>query len=122
MADVAEMGGEQVLVCTVDGPAIDSDARAADLVGEAFSTGAGVIAVPVERLDPTFFRLASGLAGAVAQKVVNYHKRLAVVGDIEAHLARSEPLRAWVGECNRQGQVLFVPTLEALSERLTQGR
>jgi hypothetical protein len=122
MSEVLEMGAERVLLCAPGGPLISGDADAADLVGEAFSAGAGLIAVPVERLDPAFFRLASGLAGAVAQKVVNYHKRLAVVGDIETHLANSEPLRAWVGECNRQGQVVFVPTLEALSTRLAGGR
>ena len=118
MAEVVEMGAERVLACDAAGPLIDAEARATDLVGEAWSAGASMIAVPVTRLGPDFFNLRSGLAGAVAQKVVNYELRLAVIGDISAQVANSTPLRDWVVESNRRGEVLFVADLEALAERL----
>lgn len=118
MAGVVEMGAERVLVCDAGGPSIDAEARATDLVGEALSAGASVVAIPVARLAPAFFQLRSGLAGAVAQKVVNYRLRLAVVGDISVEVAGSGPLRDWVVESNRRGEVLFVADLAALVERL----
>ena len=118
MAEVVEMGAERVLVCDADGPVVDAEARAADLVGEALSAGATLVAVPVERLAPAFFQLRTGLAGAVAQKVVNYRLRLAVVGDFEAQAAASAPLRDWVIASNRRGEVLFAPDLAALAARL----
>ena len=77
-----------------------------------------MIAVPVARLSPDFFVLRTGLAGAVAQKVVNYRLRLAVIGDISTALAASAPLRDWVVESNRRGEVLFMPDLSALAARL----
>jgi hypothetical protein len=118
MAELVEMGGAQVLVCGADGPVIDSVSPVTDLVGEALSTGATVIAIPTARLSPDFFQLRTGLAGEASQKVVNYRMRLAVVGDVSQEIARSEALRDWVVECNRGRQVLFVPDMAALAERL----
>ncbi len=118
MAELVVMGAERVLVCDADGPLIDAEARATDLVGEALSVAATMIALPTQRLAPDFFSLRSGLAGAVAQKVVNYRLRLAVIGDIGAQAAASAPLRDWVIESNRRGEVLFMPDLAALAGRL----
>ena len=70
MAEIVDMGAERVLVCAADGPMIDAEARATDLVGEALSHQASMIAVPVARLSPDFFVLRTGLAGAVAQCAV----------------------------------------------------
>ncbi len=91
MTEVVPMGAERVLVCDVDGPAIDTEARASDLVGAALSGGASMVAIPAPRLTPAFFDLRSGLAGTIAQKVVNYRLRLAVIGDISAAVAASAP-------------------------------
>jgi hypothetical protein len=113
-----ELGGERVLLCEPDGPLFDGEQRVTDLVGDALSMHASMIAVPVSRLDPTFFDLRSGLAGMVAQKVVVYRLKLAIVGDIADHLAASSALRDWVRECNRGGTILFVPNLDDLAARL----
>ena len=64
---------------------------------------AGRVAIPVARLDPAFFQLATRLAGEVAQKFVNYRIRLAIVGDISPQCAQSKALRDFVHESN-QGQ------------------
>jgi hypothetical protein len=113
-----ELGGERVLVCEPDGPPFDGEQRVTDLVGDALSMRATMIAVPVSRLDPAFFDLRSGLAGMFAQKVVVYRFKLAIVGDIADHLAASSALRDWVRECNRGGAILFVPSLDDLAARL----
>lgn len=115
---VLAFGAERVLLCAQDGAPI-ADARAAtDLIGEASFAGATVLALPVARLDAAFFRLASGLAGEIAQKAVNYRLRLAVVGDIQAYLQRSQPLRDWVRECGEGRALMFVADLDELARAL----
>jgi uncharacterized protein YndB with AHSA1/START domain len=93
---------------------IASERDAVDVVGDAVGAGAELVVLPVGVLDPEFFRLASGLAGAVLQKLVNYRFEVAIVGDIEHRVATSESLRDFVRESNRHGAVRFVPDMSAL--------
>jgi hypothetical protein len=90
------------------GPAIATERDATDIIGEAFGQGADLVVIPVSRLAPDFFQLRSGLAGAVLQKFTNYHLRVAIVGDISAYTAASEPLRDFVRESNRRGEIRFL--------------
>lgn len=115
---ITRRNGVLVLLCGEDGPALAADQDAADLVGQAYGGGAELVVVPVTRLDGRFFDLRSGLAGAVAQKFVNYRLRLAVVGDIGQHLAASSALRAFVRETNRGRLLWFVADLAELDARL----
>jgi hypothetical protein len=118
MTAIIELNGERALVCEADGPLIDSEQRAVDLIGEAFSSRATLIAVPVNRLSADFFDLRSGLAGAIVQKFVLYRFKLAIIGDITTYLAASDALSDWVRECNRRGEVCFVPSQDDLAARL----
>ena len=118
MADeVQERAGVRVLVCDPAGPPVATEQDALDLIGAAF-LGVEVVAVPANRLDERFFSLGTRFAGEVMQKFVNYRLRLAVVGDISAHLAASSALRALVHESNRAEHIWFVPDLDALDARL----
>ena len=81
---------------------------------DAFATGADLVVIPVARLSPDFFRLASGLAGAILQKFTNYQLRVAIVGDISAYAENSAPLRDFVRESNRRGDVRFLASLAEL--------
>ena len=119
MAEVVDQGGERILLCEAHGPPIESDRSAIDLIGGALAAGATMIAVPVSRLSADFFQLRSGVAGEIAGKVVTYRLKLAVLGDIAAHLAASGALRAWVRESNRHGEIVFLPSLDALAMRLS---
>lgn len=115
---VDESNGVRVLHLPADGPTISTSDDAADLVGDAWANRATLVAVPVARLDPEFFRLKSGFAGDLTQKLVNYRLRLAVVGDIAEHVAKSDALRDFVWESNRGEQIWFVASDEALTEKL----
>jgi hypothetical protein len=118
MADeVVERRGVPVLVCGDDGDTIAEPQDALDLIGAAFGR-ADVVAVPAGRFDERFFRLRSGLAGEIMQKFVNFQTRLAVVGDISAHVAASTALRDLVVESNRGRQVWFVADLDELDKHL----
>ncbi|WP_152190844.1 DUF4180 domain-containing protein [Georgenia satyanarayanai] len=116
---VESVGSTVVLHLPVEGRPIASEQDALDVVGDTWGTGAEVLAVPVERLAPAFFDLRTGLAGAVTQKLVGYHLRLAVLGDISAHLETSGALRDFVRESNRGHHVWFLADAAELTARLT---
>lgn len=116
--ELLELGGERVLRYAADGPPIDSDRAANDLIGEAWGWEATLVVVPVERLGPEFFRLRSGLAGVITQKFVNYRLKLAIIGDITGYVAASDAVRDWVREYNKGRDIVFVPDFDALTTRL----
>ena len=101
-----------------DGPQIGTEADALDIMGQLYGTDADLIAIPVQRLDPAFFDLSTGVAGAFTQKLLNYRHRLAFVGDISAHVAASNALRDYVYESNNGRQIWFVADEEELAARL----
>ena len=100
---VAEVVGEGVLVKDAGGFLSLMFAACAD---------ADRAAIHAENIEPEFFNLRSGLAGEILQKLVNYRLQLAIVGDISAHLEKSETLKALVRESNRGKDVRFVATVE----------
>ena len=111
--------GIRVLHLEAEGEPISTPDDASDLVGSAWSHNATVIAVPAERLDTEFFKLRSGLAGEITQKVVNYRLRLAVLGDIAEHVEASAALRDFVWDSNLGEHVWFVGDETELAEKLT---
>jgi Domain of unknown function (DUF4180) len=115
--DVTPVAGVRVLWCPVDGPVLDGERAAADLVGASLGR-AEVVAVPVERLAPEFFALRTGVAGALVQKFVTYRLHLVVVGDIAQYVAASTALRDFVREANRGRQTWFVADADELEARL----
>jgi Domain of unknown function (DUF4180) len=103
-ATVAEFVGDGILIANAD------DAR--DLLMR--SRRADWIAVHEKNIAPAFFDLRSGVAGDVLQKLVNYHSRLIVIGDIGRYTAKSEALAALVRESNRGRDVRFVASLDQI--------
>ncbi|HEX5597209.1 MAG TPA: DUF4180 domain-containing protein [Micromonosporaceae bacterium] len=114
---MTERAGVPVLVCGDEGPPIATVQDALDVIGSAFSQ-TDVVAIPVGRLNDAFFNLRTGLAGEIMQKFVNYQIRLAVVGDISAHIAASTALRDLVFESNHGNHIWFVADLDELDTRL----
>lgn len=120
-ADVLEtLGRLTVLICAPAGPALASEAEAGDLVGAASWRGIDWIVMPASRLSDDFFRLSSGLAGAITQKFATYRLGLAVTGDISAHTEASTSLRDFVRESNRGRQVWFMEDVDSVRTRLTR--
>ena len=112
------MGGHAVFICADEGACLAEDRALSGLIGELFGSGARIVAIPVARLGPDFPRLSSGVAGQVLQKLVNYRFQVAVVGDVSAAVAASDPLRDFLRESNRGKTVWFVPDLAALEVKL----
>lgn len=118
MTEVLDIAGRRVLMAGSDDPIIRNTRDVLDLLARAMGERAGMIAVPVDRLDPSFFQLRSGFAGELLQKLVNYRFKLAILGDISHYVRESAAFRDLVTECHRGNSVCFVADLTELSDRL----
>ncbi|GLZ47232.1 hypothetical protein Acsp06_34170 [Actinomycetospora sp. NBRC 106375] len=118
-AQTTDRHGVRVLVLPEQGPVIADEQGALDVIGQAFGEEAELVAIPLARLDPAFTHLASGVAGAIVQKFVNYRMRLVVVGPVEDP---SVPLRDWMREANAGRELWFVADLAELDTRLSGAR
>jgi hypothetical protein len=112
------IAGRRALVLDAKGPLLRGEDAARELIQETFFTDIRLIVVPVERLDPDFFVLRTGVAGEFVQKLVQYAQRLVIIGDVSGHAEASDAFRDWVREVNRGPDVWFLPTLRHLEERL----
>ena len=68
-----------------------------------------------KNLCEDFFKLSTGIAGSVMQKFSNYRVRAAIIGDFNDD---SKSLKAFIIECNRTRQVLFVKDLSTALQEL----
>jgi hypothetical protein len=116
--ELREVAGTRILLCAIEGPAIRNPQDANDLIGAARSESAELVALPMERLDPAFFQLRTGLAGEILQKFVNYRVRLAILGDFTQPAADSTALRDLIRESNSGRTTWFLPDVAELEARL----
>lgn len=84
--------------------------RAEDVLDLAISvryeSGADRLVLERSAFCDDFFMLSTGLAGEALQKLINYHFKLAIVGDF-SHVT-SKALRDLIRESNRGQDVFFV--------------
>ena len=105
------------LVLAVAGPPV-TPRVARDLIGQALGAGATAVVVPVQRLDPAFFDLRTGVAGDIVQALVTYRIRLVVLGDLPLAAASSSSFAAFVREADRGRDTWFVASTADLQARL----
>jgi hypothetical protein len=101
-----------------NGPVIETERQATDILGEARGRDAKLVILPASRLAPAFFQLRTGLAGAIVQKFVTYQMKLAIVGVIPAEAIQSTALQAFIKESNRGQDIWFVDRVEDLKLKL----
>lgn len=119
---VYSLHGERVAEISHHGAALESERDATDLIAEALSSDARLVAIPAERLSSDFFQLGTRKAGHFIQKFVNYRLRVAILGDISGHVEASEPLADFVRESNRGRDVWFVRDSAELGTRLAPAK
>jgi hypothetical protein len=110
--------GSGIIRLPLNGPPLATGQDALDAIGEAWGSDASTIVVPVERLDPRFFELRTGVLGELTQKFVNYRIRLVVLGDVSAPTTASDAFRDYVRETNAGDQVWFAADEADLAARL----
>lgn len=69
-------------------------------------------------MEPAFFQLRTGLAGAIVQKFVTYQMKLAIVGAIPAEAIQSTALQAFIKESNRGQDIWFIDRVKDLELKL----
>jgi hypothetical protein len=98
-----------VAIIQSDAPVITDTQSALDLMATVkYETGCESIAVPKSAVSEDFFVLSTGIAGEILQKFVNYHVKLAIIGDFSGYT--SKPLRDFIYESNKGSHVFFVAT------------
>jgi len=75
------------------------------------------IAINKRAIAEDFFVLGTGIAGEILQKVVNYKKKLAIIGDFSQYT--SKPLQDFIRESNRGNAIFFVADEQAAIEKLS---
>ena len=107
-----------VLVAVLDAETLRTEQDALDRIGEiSYVHQADRVVIPAEALDPAFFQLRSGLAGAILQKFVNYGVRVAIVGDFLGYTSKA--LQDFIRESNQWKQVYFAATEEEALQKLS---
>lgn len=96
-----------VAIVRETGVLITDGQSALDLIATVkYETGCEAMVLPKSALSEDFFRLPTGLAGEVLQKFINYHMRLAVVGDYSGDTSKN--LKDFLYESNKGSSVLFL--------------
>lgn len=117
---VQEIAGQTVLVVPAEAGPFETVDQFTGLIGDCLGEGAGMLVLPVEAVGDEFFRLRSGLAGEVLQKLVNYRIKLAIVGDVSRPVEASTAFRDLVVEAERGTDLYFVADTAALAARLEE--
>ena len=113
--EILEYGNSKIAKVSAE-TKINSVQDATDLLGNADYQGASRIIINEMSLDPQFFNLRTGIAGEILQKVSNYHKQLAIVGEYEKY--NSNALNAFIIECNRGNHIFFVSDFDSALKKL----
>jgi len=117
-AESYSLHGVRVFEYDGEAPCLRTVRDATDVIGLALGQSATLVLIPIDRLDPSFFELRTGLAGEILQKFVNYRLRVAILGDYAQHAAASTSLRDFIRECNRGAAVWFLADRAELERRL----
>ena len=81
-------------------------------------TDTNCIIINKEAIAEDFFDLSTKIAGEILQKIINYHFRLAIVGNFLSYTSKS--LNDFIYESNQGRNIFFVPTIEDAIEKLNK--
>lgn len=113
-----EKNSVKIAVITAEEKLLYDVQSALDLMATVqYETDSNRIAVYKEAVAEEFFILSSRLAGEILQKFVNYHCKLAIIGDYSKYT--SKPLRDFIYESNNGQDIFFVATEDEAVERLS---
>ena len=82
-----------------------------------YETGSDRIILNKSAICEEFFNLKTRLAGEVLQKFVNYHMKIAIVGDFSVYSSKS--LKDFIYESNKGKDIFFLSNIEQAIEKLS---
>lgn len=91
---------------------------ALDLIATVnYETGSNRIIINKSAICEDFFELRTKLAGEILQKFINYHVKIAIIGDFSIYTSKS--LKAFIYECNKGKDIYFLPTEKQAVEKMS---
>jgi hypothetical protein len=91
---------------------------ALELFGSFYPEHVDGIILSETHLPPEFFQLHTRLAGEILQKFINYHVKLAIIGDFTKFTSKA--LADFIRESNQGRSFFFVATRDEALERLVR--
>lgn len=82
-----------------------------------YETGCNRIILNKSAICEDFFHLSTKLAGEILQKFINYHVKIAVVGDFSVYSSNS--LKDFIYESNKGKDIFFLPDEKQAIEKLS---
>lgn len=105
--NIIETANGKLAIVNSDTPLISDGQSALDFTANiAYEHDCRNIIVNKTAIAEEFFKLSSGVAGEVAQKLVNYSFRLAIVGDFSGYTSKA--LNDFIYESNKGKHLYFV--------------
>lgn len=87
------------------------------MVKVQYETGCNRIVMNKSTIDENFFHLSTKLAGDILQKFINYHVKVAIVGEFSIYTSRN--FQAFIYECNQGKDIFFLPDEKKAIEKLS---
>ncbi|MCL6663041.1 DUF4180 domain-containing protein [Paenibacillus polymyxa] len=114
---IDQQGNSKVAIIESNGIVINNAQDALDLMASVrYTDDADKLIIDKTNITEEFFELKTKLAGEILQKYVNYHVKLAIVGDFEGHTSKS--LRDFIYECNNGKHFFFLKNKEEALQKL----
>jgi hypothetical protein len=83
-----------------------------------YETGSHRMVMNQSVFSEAFFDLKTRLAGEILQKYINYHVKVAIIGDFSVYPSQS--LQDFIYECNKGNDFFFLPSEQQGIERLSR--
>ena len=80
-------------------------------------TGCSSIAIQKSSVSEDFFVLSTGVAGEILQKFVNYHTRLAIIGEYSHYTSKA--LQDFIYESNQGSHIFFAANEQSAIDKLS---
>ncbi|WP_249660396.1 DUF4180 domain-containing protein [Lysinibacillus fusiformis] len=118
---ITEVNGQKIALVHEDTILLKDEQSALDFImTTSYETGSNRLALNKEAISEDFFNLSTKLAGNILQKFVNYHIKLAIIGDFSVY--SSKALKDFIYECNKGNHIFFVPTEQEAIEKLSNAK
>jgi hypothetical protein len=82
-----------------------------------YETDCDRIIVNKSAICEDFFHLKTKIAGEILQKFINYHMKMAIIGDFSIYTSKS--LKDFIYESNKGRDIFFLPDEKQAVERLS---
>lgn len=108
----------EIAVITSDEILVKDVQSALDFIATvSYETGCNRIILNKTAICEDFFHLSTKLAGEILQKFINYHVKIAIIGDFSVYSSKS--LSDFIYECNKGKDIFFFPDEKKAMEQLS---